>query len=271
MSKISSKTSKKIDFSKININTSRGVFIAVILCILASAFIPTWKFEIAIEVVLVLITGYFVFDAVIRQEERQQLIETTNDNLKNLIEHVGIMTIIKSPEEYYKRLKSSIESAQDSVRLLYLTKYSPIGIGKASQDYWSWFQEYAQKSNNVVIKRIASLDSEDKAEWIIDKTLELATTPNYAIRVYDPRKVLPLIGAEIIDGKEIFLFGPHGKTPRWIYIGNPDVAEGMTQYFEELWSKLSEYEVKALGNKNTTTRDSITACIKKCNNENQPA
>jgi hypothetical protein len=172
-----------------------------------------------------------------------------------------------------KKLKNSIEDAQDSVRLLYLTKHSPISIGKSSQDYWCWFQNFAaKKSNNVVIKRIASLDSDDKINWIINKTIELASTSNYAIRVYEPSKYLPIIGMEIIDNKEIFMFGPHGKTPRWIYINNPDVAEGMSQYFEELWSKLSEYEIKALGADVTAvTRDSIEQCIKKCLNENVQA
>ena len=250
------------NLTTINSYTACLVFAAAIL-ILLKAFLMQMEFETAIEVVLGLILGYFIFHAVILHTERHNLIETTNDNFRNLVEHVGVMTIIKTPQEYYQKLKSSIENAQDSVRLLYLTKSPPTSIGKYSQTYWEWFQYYiAKKSNSVVVRRIASLDSKEKIEWVIDKTLELSQTLNYGIRVYNPKDFLPLMGMEIIDNNEVFLFGPHGKTPRWIYINNPDVAEGMAQYFEELWSMLPEGEIKAVGA--IATSDSIEQCIAKC-------
>lgn len=250
------------NLSKINLYTSLIICI-VVLCILVSAFLSEMKFESAVEVVLGLIIGYFVFNAVILHTEQHELIDTTNENFKNLIEHVGVMIIIKSPEEYYRKLKSSIEGAHDSVRLLYLTQSSPTTIGRNSQVYWDWFQDHiANKSNNVVFKRIASLDSKEKIEWLIDKTIELAESSNYGIRVFNASKMLPLIGMEIIDSREVYLFGPHGKTPRWIYINNPDVASGMAAYFEELWSRMAGCELKALGT--IVTKDNIEQSIKKC-------
>jgi len=80
------------------------------------------------------------------------------------------------------------------------------------------FQDYvAKRSRKVVVKRIASLDCPEKIEWLKRKTLELANIPNYSMRSYDPSKFLPLMGMEIIDRKKVFIFGPHGNTPRWIY------------------------------------------------------
>jgi hypothetical protein len=107
MGKILFKMNKRFDLSKINLITSLFVSTVVFLCIFLSAIIPILKFETAIEVTLVLITGYFVFDAVNRHAERHELIETTNDNFRNLIEHIGVMSIIKSPEEYYNSITFS--------------------------------------------------------------------------------------------------------------------------------------------------------------------
>ena len=258
--------SNKFDLININRCTAFMVFIFT-LFIIAKAIFFAMKFETAVEILLGLIVGYFVFHAVILITEQQNSVKSTNDALNNLISHIGKITIIKTSEEYYRELRSSITNAKDSVCLLYLTKSSPVTIGKNSQNYWEWFQKYIQvEGKKVVVKRIASLDTDDKINWLIAKTVELAQSPNYGIRVFNPKseKVLPLIGLEIIDRNEIFLFGPHGKTPRWIYIKNPDVAEGMAQYFDELWSKLSTGEIKGIGAFATT--ETIEACIKKCCN-----
>lgn len=68
------------------------------------------------------------------------------------------------------------------------------------------------------------------------------------------------MGMEIIDTKKVFIFGPHSHTPRWLYIENPDVAEGMAHYFERLWEMLHDYELKGLNA--TISEDSF---VKKIN------
>jgi len=259
-----SKEGKKFDMTGVNKFTAILVFI-VSLCFLEDTFLGMMPFEKGVETVLALIVGYFVFHAVFLHAEQSELIETTNENLKNLVDHIGILTIIKSPEDYYKRLKHSIEYAEDSVSLLYLTRAAPTSIGKYAMNYWKWLQGYIVEhaDDGVVVRRIASLHSQEKTNWIINTTVALAKVSNYGIRVYNETAFPPIMGMEIIDKKKVFLFGPHGKTPRWIYIDNPDVAEGMVQYFEDLWAKTSEYEIKALGD-DKVSDDSVKKVIEKC-------
>lgn len=61
------------------------------------------------------------------------------------------------------------------------------------------------------------------------------------------------MGLEVIDEKEVFLFGPHGQTPRWLHVKNSDVAAGWSRYFEELWGHAGDpnygFEVKAVGDR----------------------
>lgn len=223
------------------------VFILIIAALIAESMLKLVPFETSIKIVLGLISGYFVFHAVFSYAERIILIEETQKNFSNLIESVGVLRIIKTPREYYQHLIGSIEEAEDSVCLIYLTKKPPFDIGAGAQEYWEWFQDYvAKRSRKVAVKRIASLDCQEKIEWLKCKTLELANIPNYSVRGYNPDNFLPLMGMEIIDRKKVFIFGPHGNTPRWIYIENPDVAEGMAQYFEKLWGLLDKFEIKGL-------------------------
>lgn len=224
------------------------VFILIIVALIVGSISDFVSSEASIKIVLGLISGYFIFNAVFINMERAKLIEETQRNFSNLIESVGVLRIIKTPREYYEHLIGSIEQAEDSVCLIYLTRRPPFDIGTGAQEYWEWFQDYvAKRSRKVVVKRIASLDCLEKIEWLKRKTLELANIPNYSVRGYNPDNFLPLMGMEIIDRKKVFIFGPHGNTPRWIYIENPDVAEGMAQYFEKLWGMLHKSEIKGLG------------------------
>lgn len=203
---------------------------------------------VAIEIVLGLIVGYFVFHAVILQIEQSESIDKTHDALNELIKTIGVLEIIDTSDKYYEKLIGAIELAQDSISMIYLTKQSPLSLGSNSQMYWKWFQDYARnRSREVVMKRIASLDSDEKVDWVKEKTIELAGIKNYGIRAFKPEANFPpIMGLEIIDNKKVFLFGPHGTSPRWLYIENEDVAKGMAIYFDTLWSILSGREIKGL-------------------------
>ncbi|MEK6916947.1 MAG: hypothetical protein AABW92_04330, partial [Nanoarchaeota archaeon] len=188
----------KVKWKKIlDLFTNIFVLILIAAALFAESTLEFFDFETSIKIVLGLISGYFIFHAVFSDAERVRLIEETQKNFSNLIESVGVLKIIKTPREYYEQLIGSIELADDSVYLIYLTKQPPFDISMGAQEYWEWFQDYvAKRSRKVVVKRIASLDSPEKIEWLKRKTLELAHRDNYSIRGYDPSKFLPLMGME---------------------------------------------------------------------------
>lgn len=160
------------------------VFILLAAALIVGSISDIVGFETSIKMVLGLISGCFIFNAIFINVERANLIEETQKNFPNLIESVGVLRIIKTPREYYEQLIGSIEQAEDSVCLIYLTRQPPFDIGTGAQEYWEWFQDYvARRSRKVVVKRIASLDCPEKIEWLKCKTLELANIPNYSVRL----------------------------------------------------------------------------------------
>ena len=247
---------------QLNIWVSLFVFILISSALLIGSLFEYMNFESCVKSVLGLISAYFVFSLVLAHVERIKLIQETRDQFSYLIESVGVLRIIKSPDEYYELLQGSIEQAKTSISLLYLTKQPPTNIGGASVKYWEWFQNYMKdRSHNVLVRRIASLDNEEKIKWVAAKTKELLNRNNYGLKGFCPTKHLPLIGLEIIDRSKVFIFGPHGTSPRWLYINNPDIAEGMAQYFDSMWCDLNGHEIKRI-EETTISSDEIDERIK---------
>lgn len=210
-------------------------FVGPIMDLLDSNHIDPVKFALSI------IASVLVVNIIIHQFEQSKQMKETNDILDNLVRTGGILKIIESSEEYYRELKSSIENSKDSIRLMYLTDNAPREIGKAAIDYWDWFSDYMNRKNkNVIVRRIASLDNEVKNDWLYEDTKKLAKDCSYSVKCFVKGDNLPLINVDIIDKKEVFLFGPHALTPRWVYIKNPDIGEGMSNYYTKLWDSLNE-------------------------------
>jgi hypothetical protein len=179
--------------------------------------------------------------------------------VNDLIKSIGVMKVIESPDEYYRMLKGAMDEATDSILLIYLTSLPPQDRGKTALDYWEWFHNFAvRKGDHLTIKRIASLNNEEKKNWLVQHTTDLAQVSLYGLRCYLPDNNFPLLGLEIIDRKEVFLFGPHSQSSTWLHVKNENIGYGMAAYFDALWDRLKEekYRLKDIGK--TTDCNQIT-------------
>ncbi len=76
----------------------------------------------------------------------------------------------------------------------------------------------------------------------------MGSAPFFGLRCYDPRVAgtLPLLAVEVIDQREVFIFGPHSPDVR-LHVVDPEFAKAMAEYFEQIWSAVgTKYELKAL-------------------------
>jgi hypothetical protein len=221
----------------------------------------TWQtpHDLFVEAALEVIVTYFVFHSVFSFFEQNELIEKTDNTLNDLIKSIGVMKVIESPDEYYRMLKGAMDEATDSILLIYLTSLPPQDRGKTALDYWEWFHNFAvRKGDHLTIKRIASLNNEEKKNWLVQHTTDLAQVSLYGLRCYLPDNNFPLLGLEIIDRKEVFLFGPHSQSSTWLHVKNENIGYGMAAYFDALWDRLKEekYRLKDIGK--TTDCNQIT-------------
>jgi hypothetical protein len=208
-------------------------------------------FEDVVKISLGLIAGYFIFHSVVTATERVELIEKTTNIIEGLTRSIGVLRIIGHSEEYYRELKAAMDAATDCVFLFYLTDQPPPQLGSVSQAYWNWFNEFAlERGDSLTIKRVASISNAAKARWLLAQTLAMKDVRGYGIRCFLPGTTLSIPGIEVIDRKETFFFGPHGRTPRWVYIDNEDIGSGMASYFDRVWDEvltIGGFELKAVG------------------------
>lgn len=92
----------------------------------------------------------------------------------------------------------------------------------------------------MLIKRIASMDNQDKLSFLKDRTLKLKNLQKYGLRYYLPSEFPPLPGLEIIDEEQVFFFGPHAEIRRYLYVKDKVLAQGIAKYFDEVWDFLGK-------------------------------
>lgn len=150
-----------------NLFISLVVLSFVLLALITHTLFHVLPFETVVLLVLSLIAGYFVIHGIILYWERKEIFEPMTEALADLAASVGVLRILRDPDEYYRELEWALERATKSAKLLYLTKNPPPEIGQQAQRYWEWFNAFAKGNGaRITIKRIASLDTEGKFKWL---------------------------------------------------------------------------------------------------------
>lgn len=224
----------KLDPIKI-IRVSIGVAAIVFLAI--SGFMPEIiPRDIVLLVGMGIIIGYFIFEALFLFPE----IEQTRESLTKLTDTLGIVELIEDSDRYYALLEEATRNAKKSLRFTYLTTEPPIKLEPRAEAYWNFFTKFAEKKQEVLIKRIASISNPDKLSFLKERTNELRDIEKYGLRYYLPSEFPPLPGLEIIDDEQVFFFGPEAEIRRYLYVKDKVLAHGIAKYFDDVWDFLGK-------------------------------
>jgi hypothetical protein len=223
---------------KIDQKTFNGVLIIIALILTVISWLtPDIIPRDYILPIWVSLTAGFMLQALIYYFPQ---IEQIRDVLTKLTDKLGIVEFIDNSDRYYALLEEAIRNAE-TLRFTHLTRDSPDRLPTPrAKDYWESFTNSAKKNPDLWIKRISSIDTKEKLKFLEEKTIELKDIENYGLTYYLPTDFPPLLGFEIIGEKEVFFFGPHAGTGRYLHVTDKILSQGMAIYFDEVWDFLHE-------------------------------
>jgi len=157
-------------------------------------------------------------------------------------------TIVKRlrDSQFYTEFRAAVESAQHSVRICYFAPYPPSEVAYDDRrKYYREILDLMKKKRDVAFKRIIRHSPANEV-WIADLLRELEGRPNNDLAVLRADipvdNVMPLsLSVQVVDEDKTWLVAIHTHERegefRDIYVENPDVALGITGYFDRLWAK----------------------------------
>jgi len=174
-------------------------------------------------------------------------------------EHIGSAIIrggIVGRKEFYRQLLYSAERARDTIDLISIQPTSPSLSGVPEfQAYFDGISKIISKKD-VRVRRIVSIPTIEKYEWIIDLINEHARRNNFNLRYVDIGKIEELnipfpLNVQIIDREDVFIINPaigyhatSGETQS-IWLKNTEIAQLLSTYYEKYWQMtvpLKEYD-----------------------------
>lgn len=220
------------------------------------------------------------------QEDLPQDINKSFDNLnKDIISRVdeinkdiktfnnASIEVLTTQNDFYDKLKKSRSSALHTVDLTQLDPWAPkeyedVDSSDLSDEvkaqhssrvnYFTSDIEFAQSHPNVQIRRIISIPSDNKLEWVkdfIEATKSISNLFLAYVSIPDIEKDTPfpkMLSLQIIDSNEVFMLNPkYSYMPRQyehcFYIKNADVGKIYTDYYNSIWEKLKNSDDVNIG------------------------
>ena len=211
-------------------------FLAIIFLLITWLIPEIISLEVGLLTGMIVIIAYFILEAIFLFPK----IEQTQEGLTKLTDTLGIVELIEDSDRYYALLEEATRNAKKSLRFTYLTTEPPTKLEPRAEVYWKFFIEFAEKKQELLIKRIASIDNQDKLSFLKERTNELRDIEKYGLRYYLPSEFPPLPGLEIIDEEQVFFFGPEAEIRRYLYVKDKVLAHGIAKYFDDVWDFLGK-------------------------------
>jgi hypothetical protein len=167
------------------------------------------------------------------------------------ISHVTI-EILKTQNTFYERLKNTRLNAKEKVMLTQLDPIPPKDYGdQTRQNYFSSDIDYAKNHPDVQIRRILSIETQSKLEWVKDLVEATKDLPNFSlayINIKDINKDVPfpkMLSLQIIDEEEVFILNPQFSFMPYdyencYYIKNVEIAKIYCSYYNAIWNKIKD-------------------------------
>jgi hypothetical protein len=157
--------------------------------------------------------------------------------------------IITSQDELYRMMTTKICAAKKSVCIMHLDQYSPAHYkNEARREYFKFIFDFAAKNENILMRRITSINEREKGEWLKKKMAETESIENLNIAFIssenlDKTYLKTVVSCQIIDDTGVFVLNPlsntvsgNGDFADCLYIENKKVVALYKKYYDTLWT-----------------------------------
>jgi hypothetical protein len=145
--------------------------------------------------------------------------------------------LLRGSEEFFGTLNKLI--AEDSkLDVTYFSAFPPtelVGIEVAK--YWKALARNLKRCDHFRVRRIVTIESEIKLQWVRQTLGDSGTALNYHLAVLTTEQSFPLLNVVIVDGRYSAIFEPHAQSTdsTYIFIDDRETARALQRYFDDLW------------------------------------
>lgn len=182
-------------------------------------------------------------------KEIEPIVKSLSSEIRNF--NNASIEVLSQHEDFYYKLNKCRLGATREVLLTQLDPNPPESYEDESKrkSYFASDIEYAKSHPNVTIKRILSIETIEKMEWVrglIDATKDLPNLFLAFVNIENITKERPfpkMLSLQIIDGNEVFVLNPqYSYMPKsyqsCFYLKNKDVAKIFVDYHTSIWREL---------------------------------
>jgi len=159
-------------------------------------------------------------------------------------------------QEFYRKLRQSVSKAKKSIDLMSMRDSKPDEMSGVVElkDYFENIEKIIKRNNSIQIRRIVSIGSETKFDWVCETIKKFKEKNNFSMRYMKlPSNISDIsttpypLNVQIIDGKEIFIINPKqgymvitGKSKLNIRIKSDKIGEVLTEYYDACYDNKCE-------------------------------
>lgn len=174
-----------------------------------------------------------------------------NRKISQSIRAIGSETEAKArrvdQREFYVFLKKAVLTAENSVDLTHIQPSPPEKAGIKEKDEYFEAIKKVIKKRQIRVRRIVSIPTMDKLNWIKSLLKEFENYPNFDIHCVDVGSLkfpVPLLSVQIVDSDQVFLIdlakGYHfdsswSREKNDLWIVSKEIAKSYREYYEEYW------------------------------------
>ncbi|ETA69285.1 hypothetical protein MettiDRAFT_2781 [Methanolobus tindarius DSM 2278] len=178
----------------------------------------------------------------------------------------AVIKPINNQEDFYHLLNASVITSSTRVWVTHLDQWAPTSPKFSDKDRVNYFDsvlEHIQTHPAIDFKRIISIPTKDKLEWVEKLIMDTDAYQNLHlayIRIDDIEDIFPfsVVSCQIIDENKMFILNPllnrvprnRGQFKECLYFENKNIVGIYSNYYEKLWDKI-------------TQKDSLHGCILK--------
>ncbi len=167
------------------------------------------------------------------------------EKIENKVEGMTSAVILHGTEAFFQKL-NSVFNEYSRLDVTYFTRISPDEFhGPEAKKYWKSLATHFKKSTIFRVRRIVTIESREKLDWVKQNVANSRNTEGYHLAVFVNELCLPLLNIIVIDGRHTFIFEPHRRTSdtSYIYVDNDEIGKVAQEYFDNLWLAAEELKV----------------------------
>lgn len=144
------------------------------------------------------------------------------------------VSVFEKPADFYKSLQAYVKHTKKELLLTHVRHHPPESF-QSGKPYFDWVNDWAEREEDVVVKRIGGLFQGSTEKWCKEQISQALEKENYQFRYLVDS--ISLVNFAIIDKKAVFLSIPgesKGETTGY-FIEDEKLALNYKAYFDFLW------------------------------------